>query len=646
MEFSSVRYATGSSNGDGSNEKNDIKATNYQKCNDGTGIYVDENYEKENAVFYHQGFEGNDDVSTYEIVQTKFPEIEQKHSHQSNSTLDQLNARDEMLKQNTASATCDTILKNADFKFCMKQWIAGKGINYKILRTLNIDYLRPTNDNYIESIQQHVECFYEQPNGSLYTNKIYEDNTANYIQQIPQNILSQQQFIPQQPSNYTFQELNNFQNVNALANITDHAYNANYAYYQQNSPQETFNQQFIPQIEGNPYYENNLQAVYANKTVDPLSNYWQPQISLPQETFNQQFIPEPKGNPYYVNNLQANHQTIHPGPHLYECPDNKTYVNNNGAPYKYKTSRNPHGIFKCPLCNRIFQWVPAFRGHMNMHERRSEIPSNLSADLFDEISEKLRGKKTENRMTTTMQKIQAYIEKIDGSNEKNDIKATNYQKCNDGTGIYVDENYEKENAVFYHQGFEGNDDVSTYEIVQTKFPEIEQKHSHQSNSTLDQLNARDEMLKQNTASATCDTILKNADFKFCMKQWIAGKGINYKILRTLNIDYLRPTNDNYIESIQQHVECFYEQPNGSLYTNKIYEDNTANYIQQIPQNILSQQQFIPQQPSNYTFQELNNFQNVNALANITDHAYNANYAYYQQNSPQETFNQQFIPQIE
>ncbi|KRZ25933.1 hypothetical protein T4B_6733 [Trichinella pseudospiralis] len=147
--------------------------------------------------------------------------------------------------------------------------------------------------------------------------------------------------------------------------------------------------------------------------------------------------------------------------------------------------------------------------------------------------------------------------------------------CNDGTGIYVDENYEKENAVFYHQGFEGNDDVSTYEIVQTKFLEIEQKHSHQSNSTLDQLNARDEMLKQNTASATCDTILKNADFKFCMKQWIAGKGINYKILRTLNIDYLRPTNgtttkqqnhylsrkrkrlslDNYIESIQQHVEC-------------------------------------------------------------------------------------------
>ncbi|KAL1235852.1 Zinc finger protein [Trichinella pseudospiralis] len=341
-----------------------------------------------------------------------------------------------------------------------------------------------------------------------------------------------------------------------------------------------------------------------------------------------------------------NHQTIHPGPHLYECPDGKTYVNNNGAPYKYKTSRNPHGIFKCPLCNRIFQWVPAFRGHMNMHERRSEIPSNLSADLFDEISEKLRGKKTENRMTTTMQKIQAYIEKIDGSNEKNDIKATNYQKCNDGTGIYVDENYEKENAVFYHQGFEGNDDVSTYEIVQTKFLEIEQKHSHQSNSTLDQLNARDEMLKQNTASATCDTILKNADFKFCMKQWIAGKGINYKILRTLNIDYLRPTNDNYIESIQQHVECFYEQPNGSLYTNKIYEDNTANYIQQIPQNILSQQQFIPQQPSNYTFQELNNFQNANALANITDHAYNANYAYYQQNSPQETFNQQFIPQLE
>ncbi|KRY68639.1 Neurotrophin receptor-interacting factor -like protein [Trichinella pseudospiralis] len=104
--------------------------------------------------------------------------------------------------------------------------------------------------------------FYEQPNASLYTkeesqteyspnlNRTYENNMANYIHEIPQNTPSQQQFNTQQPFHYTFGEQNNFQNVNALGIINDHAYNANYAYYQQNSPQETFNQQFIPQIEG------------------------------------------------------------------------------------------------------------------------------------------------------------------------------------------------------------------------------------------------------------------------------------------------------------------------------------------------------------------------------------------------------------
>ncbi|KRY80864.1 Zinc finger protein [Trichinella pseudospiralis] len=87
--------------------------------------------------------------------------------------------------------------------------------------------------------------FYEQPNASLYTkeesqteyspnlNRTYENNMANYIHEIPQNTPSQQQFNTQQPFHYTFGEQNNFQNVNALGIINDHAYNANYAYYQQ-----------------------------------------------------------------------------------------------------------------------------------------------------------------------------------------------------------------------------------------------------------------------------------------------------------------------------------------------------------------------------------------------------------------------------
>ncbi|KAL1235851.1 Zinc finger protein [Trichinella pseudospiralis] len=188
--------------------------------------------------------------------------------------------------------------------------------------------------------------FYEQPNASLYTkeesqteyspnlNRTYENNMANYIHEIPQNTPSQQQFNTQQPFHYTFGEQNNFQNVNALGIINDHAYNANYAYYQQNSPQETFNQQFIPQIEGNLYHENNLQAVYNNETADSLSNYWQPQISLPQETFNQQFIPEPKGNPNHQNNLQSvcANETVYPHSNywLLQISYNQNLQNNNG----------------------------------------------------------------------------------------------------------------------------------------------------------------------------------------------------------------------------------------------------------------------------------------------------------------------------
>ncbi|KRZ15048.1 Zinc finger protein with KRAB and SCAN domains 5 [Trichinella zimbabwensis] len=176
---------------------------------------------------------------------------------------------------------------------------------------------RPINYTEMENFPSANNSFYEQPNASLYSNgesqtdyspnlnRIYENNMENYIHEIPQNTTSQQQFIPQQPFHYTFGEQNNFQNVNTLGIINDHAYNANYGYYQQNLPQETFNQQFISKPEGYPYHQNNLQAVYANETVYPLSNYAQPQISSPQGTFNQQFIPQPEGNPYHENNQQA-----------------------------------------------------------------------------------------------------------------------------------------------------------------------------------------------------------------------------------------------------------------------------------------------------------------------------------------------------
>ncbi|KAL1245827.1 Zinc finger protein [Trichinella spiralis] len=138
----------------------------------------------------------------------------------------------------------------------------------------------------------HFQNFYEQPNGSLYLNDefqtvyspnfhgIYENNTTKNFHQISPNMTTEQQFIPEQPFHYTFGEQYNLQNANAHGNINDHAFNANYAYYQ---PHETFDQQFIPQPEGNPYYQNNQQAVYANETFHPLWNIVQPQISYNQD---------------------------------------------------------------------------------------------------------------------------------------------------------------------------------------------------------------------------------------------------------------------------------------------------------------------------------------------------------------------------
>ncbi|KRX84845.1 Myeloid zinc finger 1 [Trichinella sp. T6] len=133
-----------------------------------------------------------------------------------------------------------------------------------------------------------TSSFYEQPNASFYSNeeyspnfqRIYEKNMENNIHKIPPNTSSQQQFILEQPFHYTFGEQYNFQNANIHGNINDHAFNANYAYYQ---PHETFGQQFIPKPEGNPNHQNNQQAAYANETFHPLWNIVQPQISYNQD---------------------------------------------------------------------------------------------------------------------------------------------------------------------------------------------------------------------------------------------------------------------------------------------------------------------------------------------------------------------------
>ncbi|KRZ25958.1 Zinc finger protein [Trichinella pseudospiralis] len=160
-----------------------------------------------------------------------------------------------------------------------------------------------------QDTEYHFQNFHEQPSGSLHLNeefqteyspnfdRIYDNSMTKKFHQIPPNMTTQQHLHSQHPQQLfhdTFAKQYNLQNTNAPCSTTDHAYNTNYGYYQQNLQQGAFNQQFIPQPEGNPYYENNLQAVYANKTVDPLSNYWQPQISSPQGTFSQQFIPQPE----------------------------------------------------------------------------------------------------------------------------------------------------------------------------------------------------------------------------------------------------------------------------------------------------------------------------------------------------------------
>ncbi|OUC44867.1 zinc finger, C2H2 type [Trichinella nativa] len=274
--------------------------------------------------------------------------------------------------------------------------------------------------------------FYEQPNDSLYLNDefqivyspnfhgIYENNTTKNFHQISPNMTTEQQFIPEQPFHYTFGEQYNFQNANIHGNINDNAFNANYAYYQ---PHETFDQQFIPQPEGNPYYQNNQQAAYANVIFHPVSNIVQPQISYNQDfEYDSGSLKQFNGSEIiavYVKKdairsgcviimLNCKHlssfknpSTIHPDRHPHECPDDKTYVCNNDASFNSTSKRIPHGVFECPLCNRIFHWVPAFKCH--------------AADMLDELREEMQEKRKENKMTTMVQKIQAYIEKIDGT---------------------------------------------------------------------------------------------------------------------------------------------------------------------------------------------------------------------------------------
>ncbi|KRY57586.1 Fez family zinc finger protein 2 [Trichinella britovi] len=654
----------------------------------------------------------------------------------------------------------------------------------------------------------HFQNFYEQPNGSLYLNDefqivyspnfhgIYENNTTKNFHQISPNMTTEQQFIPEQPFYYTFGEQYNLQNANAHGNINDHAFNANYAYYQ---PHETFDQQFIPQPEENPYYQNNQQAAYANVIFHPVWNIVQPQISYNQDfEYDSGYLKQFNGSEIiagssqmFENNVSAtstainveqygvptitnkchgavisrssfqrgrrflnrcthfvfyrihdhqqpwnsqdstafmNDDTIHPDRHPHECPDDKTYVCNNDAPFNSTSKRIPHGAFECPLCNRIFHWVPAFKCHVNMHKRKNEIPPSMAADMLDELREEMQEKRKENKMTTMVQKIQAYIEKIDASTQRA-INAMNYEKNNSGIGTNFKENHEMENAVFHHQGFEGIGDVRTDGYVQIEHLKTEEKHVHQSNSTLNQVNARDGTLRPNCASEKCDPILVNADFQSCMRQWMAGGGINYKILRTLNIADLQNENSTKtkrqkrkrqslyidVQNTQQHVERHiftnqYRQeekipptvmllhPNNKFWIteqNTRYDNNAGTSfhsvngaesinstngnepIQYLEMTTLTnqryfnfapekknpfdstfvaaydtrpqehQQQFIPEQPFHYTFGEQYNLQNANAHGNINDHAFNANYAYYQQNSPHETLNQNGIqPQPE
>ncbi|KRY14185.1 Zinc finger protein [Trichinella patagoniensis] len=611
-------------------------------------------------------------------------------------------------------------IKSEDYKVNTNTAKTATIANSESIHKISEYYTTPKQET-----ANHFQNFYEQPNGSLYLNdefqivyspnfhRIYENNTTKNFHQISPNMTTEQQFIPEQPFHYTFGEQYNLQNANAHGNINDHAFNANYAYYQ---PHETFGQQFIPKPEENPYYQNNQQAAYANVIFHPVWNIVQPQISNQhchqcgairgsnnrQQMFitvNAAFIQEDnvkmlfndteisfchgavisrssfqRGRRCFLNrcthfvfyrihdhqqpwNSQdstafMNHNTIHPGRHPHECPDDKTYVCNNDAPFNSTSKRIPHGVFECPLCNRIFHWVPAFKCHVNMHKRKNEIPPSMAADMFDELREEMQEKRKENKMTTMVQKIQAYIEKIDASTQRA-INAMNYEKSNNGTGTNSKENHKMENAVFHHQGFEGIGNVRTDGYVQIGHLKTEEKHVHQSNSTLNQVNARDGTLRPNSASAKCDPILVNADFQSCMRQWMAGGGINYKILRTLNIADLQNENSTKtkrqkrkrqslyidVQNTQQHVERH-------ICTNQ-YRQEEKIPPTEIPPNTSSQQQFIPVQPFHYTFREQNNLENANAPDNINYHAFNANYAYYQQNPPHETFNQNGIqPQPE
>ncbi|KRX43482.1 Zinc finger protein with KRAB and SCAN domains 5 [Trichinella murrelli] len=326
---------------------------------------------------------------------------------------------------------------------------------------------------------------------------------------------------------------------------------------------------------------------------------------------------------------QANltdHENIHYGHRPFHCKQCNKCYNNRGAFYNHMRIHNDDRFYVCPLCKANFMWDLSMKTHLNSHQRNGELTAQMAAEIYEKSKMDVRLKKLQLK-NAARKIIEVYVGNPTKKTEVPSMKATeasNYENLENWmceasssrTSTYANETSSHLlNKTTANSGINENPTPQFQDINQTR-----NLYQHQFPCGSDQEE---------------EYLLIYDPYK--------SMHSSFNYIQTENT-YPSANNSSHQSNCSDYpsTSSFYEQPSASFYSNeeyspnfqRIYEKNMENNIHQISPNMTTEQQFIPEQPFHYTFGEQYNLQNANAHGNINDHAFNANYAYYQ---PHETF---------